>query len=162
MNDKPTLLLQELEGIQSIHQHGQKAIPYLMEVLKKYDDFEIQKKVIVVLGEFGEAARPSIPELIKKLNHHSKELRMVSALSLAKIGTSSLPFLIEEMESKSDDSSYWVSIALMLLQPEKVKDEEIDLLCQVHRQTECSFERIAAEEVIGRVITYRMKQSNKE
>lgn len=162
MNDKPTLLLQELKRIQPINQHGHKALPYLMDVLNKYDDFEVQKKVIVVLGEFGEAAKPSIPELMKKLNSRSKELRMVAALSLAKIGTSSIPFLKEAMQKKKDDSSYWASIALMLLHPEKVKDEEIDLLCQVHRKTDCSFERFAAEEVIGRVITFRMKQSNKE
>lgn len=152
----------ERESERIIKQSGEKVIPVLIELLTKTEDVDTQKKVMTILGEFGEVAKSSVPTLLNYLHHAQEELCMTSALSLSKIGSTSIPCLDEMIQKTEGRPKFWATWAWTLLHVDKNPDNSLRMLRNMYKQAKSEYEQIAVEEALGKIMAQKLAATKKE
>ena len=168
MRDKPdvSLTLRDLAAMndqqkvavamQQIRQAGKEALPVLMGALHG-DDPMLRDLACAVLGELGADAAEAVPGLIGMLGTDSEETRMAAALSLMRIGPSSIPQLLAVAEQGEGLTRFWACWALSWLDPSLLTSDMIECLRSEQEQPSTSITPYAAMEAISKVIARELK-----
>lgn len=85
-DDSPGVRDIALRVLSELGQRALAAAPVLVEELRVEKDLEQRKLLMVMLGMFGESARDAIPILRESLLEDDQQIRLFSALALAKVG----------------------------------------------------------------------------
>jgi HEAT repeat protein len=85
-----------------IHQEAGKVVPALIRCLDDKREADIRWKAAHALGQFGQRARPAIPQLLLKLQDPEHFVRWCSALALGEIGPGkdAVPALIRALDDQ--------------------------------------------------------------
>jgi HEAT repeat protein len=141
-----------LQAVKTIKNKGASAVPVLIHTLEHTDDESLRTMAVVVLGELGEVAQDAVPVLARLLEKDDEKMRMAVALTLSRIGQSSLPVLQESAKSGSNSACFWSCWAMTFIDPTSMNRDMIDVLNTIRQTTKNPIERIAAEEALGKVI----------
>jgi HEAT repeat protein len=145
-----------LQAIKNIKQTGVSAVPILIDTLQESDDESLQTMAVIVLGELGELAKEAIPSLANLLCKGNEQMRMATALSLFRIGSSALLSLQQVIKGGDDSARFWACWASTLIDPTSVNEEVVNILKNVREYTENPIEQVAAEEALGKIIAYNL------
>ena len=88
------------------------AIPALTECLRA-NDIMIRRNAIRVFGQFGDKALNSIPDLVKCLSDEDGLARQLTNVALSRIGTATLPFLIDAFANEESRAEVVFTLGLI-------------------------------------------------
>ncbi|OME81409.1 hypothetical protein BK120_17290 [Paenibacillus sp. FSL A5-0031] len=144
-------------AIHNLKKQGTSVIPALIEQLH-VTDVSVRTMIVVVLGEFGEAASESAAQVAALLKEDNEQLRMASALTLTRIGSHSLPYLLQILASTNDKACFWAAWALSFIDPAHINDETIERLKHTRENPDSPIEVFAAEEALGKILANRLQK----
>jgi len=121
-----------LVGESSLHRICARSIGFLGEevipaVARLLEDSRVQTRAAAAdaLGEIGNSA--AIPFLARSLAGDEQPVQLWAALSLAKIGSESLPALIDTLKTASKETAVIILDALIRIEDSRVVDEIADV-----------------------------------
>ncbi|MGO4182965.1 HEAT repeat domain-containing protein [Paenibacillus sp. MCAF9] len=144
-------------AINDLKRQGTRVIPALIEQLDVTDD-SVRTMIVVVLGEFGTDAFESASKVSKLLLEDNEQLRMASALTLSRIGSSSVPHLLQILGSENEKACFWAAWALSFIDPSQINDESIERLKLTRETPDSPIEVFAAEEALGKILANRLQK----
>ena len=95
-------------------------IPLLAETMHSRGHLAVRRASVESLGNFGAAAKPVVPELVKLLTDDDATTRVNTAVALWKIDRhpKAVPALLEMLQSGTSPEPYLAAMALGQMQPE--------------------------------------------
>ncbi|WP_419871186.1 HEAT repeat domain-containing protein [Candidatus Pristimantibacillus sp. PTI5] len=144
-------------AIQALKNQGIQILPALIEQLR-VSDMSVRTMIVVVLGEMGEAAAESSSQVATLMLEDFEQLRMASALTLTRIGSSSIPHLLRILASNDNTACFWAAWSMSFLDPSQISDKALEILRNKRNQPDSPIEVFAAEEAIGKIVGNRLQQ----
>lgn len=164
MNGEKEIINKDIEGLKStdkvkaftsianLKTKAQLAVPSLIQAIEDTEEQSLKTMAIVTLGEIGSKAKDSISTLINCLQDEQEEIRSSAALSLSRIGESSLQQLKAVIKEQKGKSRFWASWAITMINPKEADEEVVNALNEYRLNGESDFENLAAIEGLGKVI----------
>lgn len=101
----------------------------------------------------GTAAEP----LARLLESDEEDTRMAAAMSLMRIGQPSLPFLLALAKRYEGPICFWASWCISWIDPSKIEKNMYECLKQEQENPTGSVTPFAAEEALGKIIAFQLK-----
>lgn len=96
--------------------------------------------------------------MINCLQNEQEEIRSSAALSLSRIGESSLEQLKTVVKEQAGKSRFWASWAITMINPNEADEEVVNALNEYRLNGDSDFEILAAIEGLGKVIGNHLKE----
>lgn len=147
-----------VQAMGELRKSGKDAVPVLVEALKEKGS--LRNIAAAVLGEFGADAE----EAAESLAHLSdeEETRMAAAISLMRIGEPSLPFLLPLAKRYEGPTCFWASWCISWIDPSKIEKNMYECLKQEQENPSGNVAPFAAEEALGKIIAFQLKDKGDE
>lgn len=170
MNRDKDIINKDIEGLKStdkvkaftaianLKNKAQLAVPQLIQVIEDTEEQSLKTMAIVTLGEIGSQAKDSINTLINCLQNEQEEIRSSAALSLSRIGESSLEKLKTVIKEQEGKARFWASWAITMINPNEANEEVVNALNEYRLNGDSDFEILASIEGLGKVIGNHLKE----
>ncbi|MBU8576890.1 HEAT repeat domain-containing protein [Bacillus pumilus] len=136
-----------VQAIGELRKFGKDAVPVLVEALKEKGS----------LRNIA-AAEP----LAQLLESEEEDTRMAAAMSLMRIGQPSLPFLLALAKRYEGPTCFWASWCISWIDPSKIEKNMYECLKQEQENPTGSVTPFAAEEALGKIIAFQLKEKGDE
>ncbi|MDI0275102.1 MULTISPECIES: HEAT repeat domain-containing protein [Bacillus] len=149
-----------VQAIGDLRKYGKDAVPVLVEALKEKGS--LRNIAAAVLGEFGADAGDAAEPLARLLESDEEDTRMAAAMSLMRIGQPSLPFLLALAKHYEGPTCFWASWCISWIDPSKIEKNMYECLKQEQENPTGSVTPFAAEEALGKIIAFQLKEKGDE
>ncbi|MEH7202021.1 HEAT repeat domain-containing protein [Bacillus safensis] len=149
-----------VQAMGELRKSGKDAVPVLIEALKEKGS--LRNIAAAVLGEFGADAEDAAQSLAHLLESDEEETRMAAAISLMRIGQPSLPFLLPLAKRYEGPTCFWASWCISWIDPSKIEKNMYECLKQEQENPSGNVAPFAAEEALGKIIAFQLKEKGDE
>ncbi|CAM5515794.1 hypothetical protein [Bacillus safensis FO-36b] [Bacillus safensis subsp. safensis] len=136
-----------VQAIGELRKFGKDAVPVLVDALKEKGSLRN------IAADAGDAAEP----LARLLESDEEDTRMAAAMSLMRIGQPSLPFLLALAKRYEGPTCFWASWCISWIDPSKIEKNMYECLKQEQENPTGSVTPFAAEEALGKIIAFQLK-----
>lgn len=153
-SSQPDIALQALKTLG----RSADALPILQNTIQTSNDEELIAMAIIALGEIGTSAAIANHDIVEKLAHPNEQIHMAAAISLIRIGRSSIFYLKESIEEDLNKNKlFWASWALTMIDPTEIDQKGCHILLEHEANTENPIVKIAAQEALAKLIGNELK-----
>ncbi|OXM13395.1 HEAT repeat domain-containing protein [Paenibacillus herberti] len=143
-------------AIKELKRTGKEAVPSLIHALG--EPGSLRTMAVVVLGELGQDAAEAVPALAELLLEDHEETQMATALTLFRIGASSLPPLFSLVQRQESGTAFWASWAIVMIDPKQASPGMIEVLNKERESSTSRIKPFAAEEALGKAIAAELEK----
>ncbi|BDC57240.1 hypothetical protein NC3_02000 [Bacillus altitudinis] len=116
--------------------------------------------IVQAMGELRKSGKEAVPVLVEALKE--EETRMAAAISLMRIGQPSLPFLLSLAKRYEGPTCFWASWCISWIDPSKIEKNMYECLKQEQENPSGNVAPFAAEEALGKIIAFQLKEKGDE